>query len=113
MEKNKKKYLKFCKYYKGEDLTPYENGPNNTANQQHGMFWFYERHWCHASEQEHEQHTRDYINDGLINFEKNDGTPISLKGLLYNRYCHWSGYGDDVENFKRWYVIQYLNKKIE
>ena len=31
----------------------------------------------------------EYISAGLSEFEMQDDTPVALKALLYNRFCHW------------------------
>ena len=33
--------------------------------------------------------TQEYISAGLKDFSSDDGTPISLKAVLFNRYIHW------------------------
>ena len=30
-----------------------------------------------------------YIKEGLADFHADDGVPISMKAILYNRFCHW------------------------
>jgi hypothetical protein len=44
----------------------------------------------------------------LGHFNDGDGVPITLKALLWSRYCHWSGYPTDDENFKVFYREEYL-----
>ncbi|MBN1180809.1 MAG: hypothetical protein JXB49_00880 [Bacteroidales bacterium] len=74
--------------------------------------WYYEQMWVEREDlrDKNDMNIRDYINIGLENFSKDDGVPISLKALLFNRYSHWTGgYGNDVEDFKEWYFNSYLN----
>lgn len=47
----------------------------------------------------------EYICYGLLLFNDYDKTPLSLKALLFNRYCHWNS--ADTEGFKNWYTINY------
>lgn len=39
-----------------------------------------------------------------------DGVPLGLKAILFNRYCHWSSY-NTINDFKDWYVRTYLRRK--
>lgn len=105
-----KERMKFCKFYKGEAKSPYEymgdTDDITDSNYYHtcNMFWFYEKCWCEMREQEHTQHVREYAACGMADFQKDDGTPISLKALLFNRYCHWCS---SRNGFKRWYIDEY------
>ena len=63
---------------------------------------------------ENPQYLKDMVEEykffGLENFNINDGVPIGIKAILFNRYMHWcGGYGDDAESFRTWYVENYLN----
>lgn len=52
----------------------------------------------------------EYISAGLSEFNMMDDTPITLKALLFNRYCHWcGGYGliEDAKAFKKFYLNSY------
>lgn len=51
--------------------------------------------------------TGEYIAYGNKDFEADDGTPISLKALLWNRYFHWGGCLSDQESFYNWYRTRY------
>lgn len=100
----KKDYLPFCRYYKGEKENPYKSG--NKA-----LFWDYERAWIDKSVDEKDDTLGDmldeYIAAGLSEFEMRDGIPATLKALLYNRFCHWQM--ADAASFKKWYHQSYLN----
>lgn len=102
----KKDYLPFCRYYKGEKENPYESG--NKA-----LFWDYEKKWIESSIDKDDalgNMLDEYIAAGLSEFEMQDDTPIALKSLLFNRYCHWNGgYGlsDDAKAFKKFYLNEY------
>lgn len=53
-----------------------------------------------------------YIREGLGDFCADDGVPISMKAILYNRFCHW-GLGETPDTFRRWYEsIDYTNVKL-
>lgn len=98
----KKDYLPFCRYYKGEKENPYKSG--NKA-----LFWDYERVWIDKSVDEKDDTLGDmldeYIAYGLGEFEQMDNTPVTLKALLFNRYSHWMGCNTD--GFKKWYKKEY------
>lgn len=51
----------------------------------------------------------DYTACGLENFHSNDGVPIGIKAILFNRYMHWVGCGS-LDSFKQWYIQYYLNE---
>ena len=99
-----KELLSYCLYYKGGEI--------NDAS----IIEFYEQMWVNFS-----QHNRmyiaeivqDYIFAGLELFNCNDGIPISLKALLYNRYMHWNGgngWQNDNNGFKEFYLENYKSK---
>ncbi len=101
--------LKHCRYYKGETEAPPEINEEGKA-----VFWYYEQLWVEREEfrDENNYNTQEYINFGLQDFNKDDGTPLTLKAILFNRHCHWSGgYGieNDIKTFKEWYKSYYLN----
>lgn len=108
-DNNKELLLKNCQYYKGEDTNPYKDG--NQA-----MFWEYEEKWLDLSASNSvilSNAIDEYVGAGLSEFEMNDNTPLSLKALLFNRYCHWlGGYGlfEDAINFKLFYNNEYRRK---
>ena len=50
-----------------------------------------------------------YIREGLGDFCTDDGVPISMKAILYNRFCHW-GWCETPDTFRSWYeAIEYTN----
>ena len=71
--------LKYCRYYKGEDNSPFEE-------QIKSMLWFYERSWVFDMMQGHSfsSYIDEYIYLGLETFEQFENTPITLKALLFN-----------------------------
>ena len=97
-------YLKHCFYY-GKDV-PKDMG----ADVGHK----YEPYWVH-SHFAHDNYLLDetiyYIREGLGNFCSEDGVPLSMKSILYNRFCHW-GWCETPDTFRRWYEsIDYTNTK--
>jgi hypothetical protein len=106
----KEPLLSHCRYYKGEQKCPKSIEDKDMAN-----IWQYEKMWVERSDlhDEKEYNSTEYLNYGLKDFEANDGTPLTLKALLFNRFCHWvGGYGvdDDIKNFKEWYFNFYIRK---
>ena len=74
--------------------------------------WFYEKIWFEGKDTPNyfDNEIAEYIACGLEHFNEDDGTPIALKALLFNRYCDWlGGYAieDDVAGFKEWYSKHY------
>jgi len=101
-----KTFFDMCRYYKGEAENPYEGDA--------GMFWNYEKWWVESfGDKEKEEVLFDafkrYIKLGLESFEEEDGTPMVLKALLFNRYEHWLEGGS--EDFKEWYKRCYKDGK--
>lgn len=101
---DKHAYTDMCRYYKGETTCPF-------CEQNDKMFWDYERWWVESFENE-EKHLvlQDAINRyiwcGLESFDESDGTPLSIKALLFNRYEHWAeGTPDD---FRKWYRKEFM-----
>lgn len=80
--------------------------------------WFYEKYW--VNEQMNQGNNSAYDKDrieeycayGNKDFEADDGTPISIKALLWNRYYHWGGWLSDQESFRNWYRTYYHKHKI-
>ena len=103
--------LKYCRYYNGEKTCP----PEIQAADKAGL-WDYENAWVHSEviRDENGNCAREYRQDVLPLFNEEDGTPMTLKALLYNRYTHWTGgyaLKDDVSCFKSWYNHFYLGKR--
>jgi len=74
----KKELIKQCRYYKGEEESPYEG-----VDQDKDMLWFYESHWVMSGTNE------DMVSDyhGLHISTDNISIPTSLKALLFNRFA--------------------------
>ena len=74
----KEELIKQCRYYKGEEESPYEG-----VNQDKDMLWFYESHWVMSGTSE------DMVSDyhRLHISTDNISIPTSLKALLFNRFA--------------------------
>lgn len=90
-----------CRVYKGEDSCP---------NNKNALIWDYERHWVTHPEIKWTEEIGDLHRLGLDKFLKDDdGTPLTLKAQLLNRYAHWVGLYDGGEGFVKWYKDFYLS----
>lgn len=96
-------YMRQCFYYG-------KNVPEDCGAQVGHM---YERCWVrfHFDSEEYLlNETLNYIRDGLGDFCANDGVPISMKAILYNRLLHWGGGHETPDTFRRWYEsLDYTN----
>ena len=97
----KEELTKYCRYYKGEETSPFEDGDikNN--------LWYYEQAWIEFETNNNpilKNMIQDYINAGLADFESSDGTPIGLKAVLFNRFEHWN----QAPGFEDWYRRVYV-----
>ena len=74
----KEELIKQCRYYKGEEESPYEG-----VDQDKDMLWFYESHWVMSGTSE------DMVSDyhSLHISTDNISIPTSLKALLFNRFA--------------------------
>ena len=95
--------LDFCSYYGVENGTEVDDDFN--------MFCNYEQVWVNKlSRWDYSlAELNEYIHYGLEDFNKDDGVPMTLKVILFNRYMHWS-YGGNAEGFKKWYFTHYKNR---
>lgn len=106
-----KDYIRFCRYYKGEPKCPFNDGDA-------AAFWDYEKVWAELNSDE--MNGREYLADmidvygsaGLALFEIHDDTPVSLKALLFNRYCKWNSASiyECADGFKTFYKDRYYSK---
>ena len=134
-ELNKKENLLLsCRFYNGEEENPFEKElyahevdkshlpppecmkeeftiPPDEVNRLRSAMtsWFYESHWVNEllNGYNDKERVEEYIAYGNEDFEANDGTPIELKALLWNRYYHWGGEMSDQDSFRKWYKEQY------
>ena len=100
--------LKCCRYYNGQDFSDNEDA----------IFANYEKRWMEwrvsSQDQDYEylvENISEYMSYGLLRFDEYGLTPISLKALLYNRYCHWGGWDSNTDSFKRWYYNSYCKEQ--
>ena len=93
--------IKFCRYYGHE---------NEKDNQ---LLADYEKHWI-DDVLKGEMGITHYVSGHDLNwlqtFNIEDGVPLGLKAILFNRYFHWSDYST-VDDFKHWYLTKYLSGK--
>lgn len=100
--------IQFCRYYKGE-----RNCPSEIEKKNKSFMWFYEKLWVEREElrDENGHNATEYKQYKLAAFNKDDGTPMTLKALLFNRHNHWTGgWGmeNDVKSFKKFYQNYYI-----
>lgn len=99
-------YIRNCRYYHGE-----ENCPECIKLLPAGEgLWFYEKRWVEFNlEGEDFQIWLDEYNAyGMSDFSTDDGVPISLKAILFNRY-YKGGYMElGGKHFRQWYLETYL-----
>ena len=95
--------LKCCRYFNGQVLPD-----NNDA-----IFADYEKRWLEwrvsSQDQDYEYMVEvisEYMCYGLLRFNEFDKAPVSLKALLYNRFCHWD-YSSNPDLFKEWFHNYY------
>lgn len=95
-------YLEHCFYY-GKNIP--EDCGAHVGHQ-------YEGYWIrfHFNNDDYLlNETLCYIREGLGDFCANDGVPISMKAILYNRFCHW-GWCETPDTFSSWYeALDYTN----
>lgn len=99
--------LQHCRYYTGND--------NKAESEQIGVLYDYERIWAQfilrgGVEPDFVRMIGEYMCYGLLWFNEHDKAPISLKAVLFNRYCHWNYGGAD--EFKYWFVNTYSKEAI-
>lgn len=106
METKKDPLIALCLYYKGEDECPFKD--ENKI-----WFWRYESWWYEQTALSNDAGCErispfldEYLQAGLSGFEPYDNTPITLKAVLFNRYCKYAE-RVDIEGFKRFYLDEY------
>ncbi len=75
-----------------------------------GFYWFTEQFWIkpsHSEKSDYVYRLKDYILAGLEDFNKDDGTPLTLKVLFYHRFANWGMRAPEF--FKKRYIKEYLN----
>ena len=101
-----------CRYYNGVDEVP------DSLPEGKDIFWDYERVWTgwvlegsDRLQKNIDYYTEEYDLPNLL--PGNDGTPLGLKALLFNRYDHWVGFmggsrDEYAMSFKEWYLDKYV-----
>lgn len=94
-----------CRYYNGEGEPP--DGIDS-------LMWGYEEAWVRmvlenspVLQKHIDDYTREFDLPNLLP-EKDDGTPTGLKAILWNRLDYWSYYPANADEFKKWYLEQYV-----
>ena len=74
--------IAFCHYYKGEDECPFKDNDKS-------FLWNYERAWVYdmVNNTSLAGSIGEYIACGLTDFNDDDGVPLSLKAVLFNRFA--------------------------
>ncbi len=106
MDTREKELISYCNYYKGEESSPFKSSDQN-------LIWYYESKWVEFMlEKSHmlDVYIEEYLGAGLKDYSSSDGVEISIKALLFNRYCHLSfaSMTELAEPFKTWYKEYYL-----
>ncbi len=105
--------ITYCRYYKGEKESPYGrkgDEPIDDDRQNKDMLWFYELCGtnCILKGDTYEEYITDYTRVGLGEFCADDGRPLSLKALLFNRFAKMhQSLRDAAEPFKKFYKRYY------
>jgi hypothetical protein len=137
---DRRKYLTLqCRYYNGEEEDPfakelfahevdkshlpppecmkyeYKLPPEQVAYLQNASTaWGYEKWWVEANlgDAHFKGDIEEYHAYGCKGFEENDGTPLTMKAMFWNRYYHWGGMLDPQStNFKEWYKTYYQRRE--
>lgn len=107
MTERKQQLIQQCRYYKGEAEPP------RSLPEGYALMWDYEMRWVEWSLEDGEP-IRDFeyaIRYYSIESKDGDKTPLTLKALLFNRYCHWANPSNTIEEnkegFESWYESFY------
>lgn len=102
---DRKELISFCKFFQENTNKPED--PNKQ------MFYLCEQWWVEKNLLPKERlivelskYMDNYTNAGLTEFNMYDGTPITLKAILFNRFCQYNG-RVDVDGFKVLYNSEY------
>ena len=99
-----KELLLACRYYKGESKCPREKDAG---------LWMYEQMWVEASMNDPkriEEWEAECKFEHLESLAEEYHIPMSMIGLLSNRYNHWNFMGTP-EGFRKMIKEKYLNLK--
>lgn len=99
-------YISRCRYYYGEDNCPYSGVE--------ACFWEYEQYWVNWHFEGKIEVLKELVEDykayGHGRLQKDDGVPISLKAVLWNRWAKWVGSPSDREGWREFYLHEYLKQ---
>ena len=104
--KDPKTYIQYCRYYHGE-----ENCPENIKRLPAGeALWFYEKRWVdfNMEGEDFQLWLDEYNGYGMSDFSTDDGVPVSLKAILFNRYNNGGHVEVGGACFRSWYIGTYL-----
>ena len=92
--------IKQCRYYKGEDESPWEG-----VDQDKDALWFYESCWARSGDDKHM--IDEYCYAGLAT--DSVSIPLSLQALIFNRFAR--GYQSSQEAGKDFpaFLAQYYS----
>ena len=106
MEDQANTYLLHCHYYHGEESCPeiIKQLPAGEA------LWFYEKRWVEFNMETEDLnlYVDEYNAYGMSDFSTEDGVPISLKALLFNRFYRGGYVEVGGASFRKWYQETYL-----
>lgn len=96
-----------CRYYNGEEYPP--EGIDS-------LMWGYEEAWVRMVLDNNpipqeclDYYTKRFDLPSILPYEE-DGTPLGIKAILWNRLDHWSYLPADADQFKSWYHEKYVAK---
>lgn len=105
-----------CRYYNGEEKQP------DTFDNAEGLYWYYEQCWVNFNLKGEDD--KKYLDEGAQYMKPiariEDKTPLTLQGVLLNRYIHWGGGWKPIEeeavdflnsNFYTKYLKRQTNKE--
>ena len=126
-----------CRFYDGTDKDPYDEKlnahkvdknhlpPPECMNDEYALpheevdrlraastARFYESCWVteRLNGKDLLSYVNEYVKNGNKDFEVHDGTPITLKALLWNRYYHFSYFDPASKGFQKWYCNYYSSE---
>ncbi|PID90889.1 MAG: hypothetical protein CSA97_00585 [Bacteroidetes bacterium] len=107
-EYTREELIGFCRYYKGEENSPFPVGENG-ENQNENMLWFYESVWVSELMQglTHSYHIDEYRAYGVDRLMPDDGVPEGIKALLFDRWARGASMADAAIEFPKFYAEYY------
>jgi len=103
---NMENLLKKCLYYKGE-----RKCPDNIVKVGKSREWFFECKWVEFGGIYEDNGEYEWAD--LMDFEKDDDVPLSLKKLLFNRYIQDLSLANAAPGFKVYYYEFYCTLKTD